>query len=282
MTPEEREELLAAYALGTLSAPDAAAVEQLVRSDSAAAADLAAYHEMVDLIAVSAPLRRADPSLRERVLRAARRANLAGPERGPWSRSWKPLVAGAAAVAAVLVIMWGVNLQQSIDRQAENNATLAAVVEASAKQIQQLASAGVSMEASEDLRQQLQTAVADQEMVIAISADPRVQVTDLDATSAGHGATARFLWSAATGAGVLVARSLPDLPLDSVYQVWVDDGASLVSAGTFLPGERGAAQKVVRPAATIGAPLRVSVSVVPAGGATSIGPLVVLSGAVNR
>ncbi len=44
MTPEEREELLAAYALGTLSAPDAAAVEQLVRSDSAAAADLAAYH----------------------------------------------------------------------------------------------------------------------------------------------------------------------------------------------------------------------------------------------
>ena len=39
MTPEEREELLAAYALGTLSAPDAAAVEQLVRSDSASPDD---------------------------------------------------------------------------------------------------------------------------------------------------------------------------------------------------------------------------------------------------
>lgn len=282
MTPEEREELLAAYALGTLSAPDAIAVEQLVRSDSAAAADLAAYHEMVDLIAVSAPLRRADPSLRERVLRAARRANLAGPDRGGWLRSWKPFAAAAAAVAAGLVLMWGVNLQRTIDRQADNNATLAAVVEASAKQIQQLASAGVSMQASEDLRQQLQTAVADQEVVIAISADPRVQMTDLEATSAGHGASARFLWSATTGAGVLIARGLPDLPLDSVYQVWVDDGASLVSAGTFLPDERGGAQKVVRPASNIGAPLRVSVSVVPAGGATTIGPLVVLSAAVNR
>ncbi|HRC62572.1 MAG TPA: anti-sigma factor, partial [Dehalococcoidia bacterium] len=196
--------------------------------------------------------------------------------------SWKPFAAVAAAIAAGLVLMWGVNLQRTIDRQAENNATIAAVVEASAKQIQQLASAGVSMQASEDLRQQLQTAVADQETVIAISADPRAQISDLDATSAGHGAGARFLWSGAAGAGVLIARSLPDLPLDSVYQVWVDDGASLVSAGTFLPDERGGAQKVVRPASNMGVPLRVSVSVVPAGGATTIGPLVVLSGAVNR
>ena len=51
MTPEEREELLTAYALGTLSGQDAAAVEHLIRSDSAAAADLTAYHEMADLIA---------------------------------------------------------------------------------------------------------------------------------------------------------------------------------------------------------------------------------------
>jgi anti-sigma-K factor RskA len=282
LTPEEREDLLAAYALGTLSAPDAAAVEQLVRSDSAAASDLAAYHEMVDLIALSAPLRRADPSLRERVLRAARRSSLTGSGRRFWGYSWRPAAAVAAVVVMIGLLTWGINLQRALDRQAENNAAIAAVVEASAKQIQQLASAGVNMQASEDLRQQLQTAVADQELVIAITADPKVQVSDLEATSAGHGASARFLWSAETGAGVLVARSLPDLPLDSVYQVWVDDGTTLVSAGTFLPDERGTAQKVVRPASEIGTPVRVSVSVVPAGGSLSIGTLVVLSGEVNR
>lgn len=282
MTPEEREDLLAAYALGTLSAPDAAAVEQLVRSDSAAAADLTAYHEMVDLIALSVPLRRADPSLRDRVLRAARRSSLAGSGRRWWGYSWRPVAAVAAVAAALLLLTWGINLQRTIDRQSANNAAIAAVVEASAKQIQQLASAGINMQESADLSQQLQTAIADQELVIAISADPQVGVSELEPTSAGHGASARFLWSAETGAGVLVARSLPDLPLDSVYQVWVDDGAALVSAGTFLPSENGGAQKVVRPAADIGAPVRISVSVVPSGGALSIGALVVLTGEVNR
>ena len=42
MTPEERDELLTAYALGTLPAPEAAAVEELVRRDSTAARELAA------------------------------------------------------------------------------------------------------------------------------------------------------------------------------------------------------------------------------------------------
>jgi len=282
LTPEEREELLAAYALGTLSAPDADAVEQLVRTDSAAAADLSAYHEMVDLIALSAPLRRADPSLRDRVVHAARRSNLAGGERRWWTRYWRPMAAAAAAVIAVLVLSWGISLQRAIDRQNADNAAIAAVVEASAKQIQQLASAGVNMQQSEDLRQQLQTTLAEQELVIAISADPRAEVSSLEATSAGHGASARFLWSTETGAGVLVAKSLPDLPIDSVYQVWVDDGQTLVPGGTFLPDENGGAQKVVRPATPVTTPVRVSVSVVPSGGATTIGPIVVLSGATDE
>jgi hypothetical protein len=55
-----------------------------------------------------------------------------------------------------------------------------------------------------------------------------------------------------------------------------------VSAGTFLPDENGGAQKVVRPARAIVAPVRVSVSVVPAGGATTIGPIVVLSGDTSQ
>ena len=41
MRPEEREQLLAAFALGTLSEPDGAVVRDLVRSDPAAADELA-------------------------------------------------------------------------------------------------------------------------------------------------------------------------------------------------------------------------------------------------
>ena len=82
MTPEEREELLASYALGTLNGPDAAEVEALVRSDASVAEQLVSYHDFVDLIALSVPLKRADPSLRRRVLQAARRETQSQLERG--------------------------------------------------------------------------------------------------------------------------------------------------------------------------------------------------------
>ncbi|MDO9444883.1 MAG: hypothetical protein Q7K37_06155, partial [Dehalococcoidia bacterium] len=73
MTPEEREALLAGYALGTLSGPDARDAERLIRADDEAAAEYRAYSEIADLIALSVPLRRTEPRLRERVIEAARR-----------------------------------------------------------------------------------------------------------------------------------------------------------------------------------------------------------------
>jgi anti-sigma-K factor RskA len=280
MTPEEREELLAAYALGTLHGPEAAEVEELVRVDGTAARDLAAYHEMVDLIALGAPLRRADPGLRQRVLDEARWA-VRRRAVATWS-GWRVAAAAAAAVGVIVVGSWGYGLQQEVRRQSETNAALAAVVEANAKHIEQLTRAGVNVRASEDLRAQLQNAVADQELVIAIGADPNVSTIPLEATPAGHGAKARYLWSGEVGAGVLVARGLPDLPLDSVYQIWFDDGSRTFSVGTFTPDERSSVQKVVRLPQGENAPVRVLVSVAPVGGSFTPGRLLVLAGTIEQ
>ena len=279
MTPEEREELLAAYALGTLRGPEAAEVEELVRTDRGAARDLAAYHEMVDFLALSVPLRRADPCLRDRVLNAARSASRARAMM-LWSR-WQWGAAAAAAVATLAIVTWGWGLQRELHRQADASAALAAVVEANAKHIDLLTRAGMNVQVSEDLRAQLQNAVADQELVIAIGADPAVTTIGMETTPAGHGASARYLWSSEVGAGVLVARGLPNLPLDSVYQVWFDDGVRTFSVGTFVPDERSAVQKVVRLPAGASGPSRVLVSVAPAGGASSPGRLVVLTGTLE-
>ncbi|RLT44344.1 MAG: hypothetical protein DWI58_00830 [Chloroflexi bacterium] len=278
MTPEEREELLAACALGTLPSREAATVEALVRSDSAAARSLASYHEIVDMVALSVPLRRADPALRTHVLAAARAGT---PTRAPWSAS-RIAAFVAASAASMLLVVWGVNLQRGLAQQSRDTAAIAAVVEASAKQLQQLAVAGVSAQASEDLRAQLQTAVADQEALIAISADSSARAHVLETTSAGHGARARYLWSPELGAGVLVARGLPDLPLDSVYQIWLNDGSRVYSGGTFTPDERSMVQKVIRVAAGARSPLRVTVTVSPVGGSATAGRLVVLSGSIER
>lgn len=279
MTPEEREELLMSYALGTLRGPEAAAVEELVRTDRTAGEELAAYHELVDFVALSAPLRRADPGLRGRVLEAARTTLHARMRERP--TPWQIARTVLASAAVVLVVLWGASVHRQLGEQARANAALAAVVEASAKHIEQLTQAGISVQASENLRTELQTAVADQELMIAIGADPAAKNSALAATSAGHGATARFLWSPETRAGLLTARELPDLPLDSVYQLWIDDGRRAYSGGTFGPDERSAIQKVVKLPVGAGTPERVYVTVAPIGGASSSGPLVVLTGAIE-
>ncbi|MSP22259.1 MAG: hypothetical protein EXR66_04485 [Dehalococcoidia bacterium] len=111
MNPEEREELLAAYALGTLSAGDMEAVEDIVHTDRVAAADLESYHEIVDSLALSVPLRRADTQLRTRVMDAARRES-------SWRRAYQSrrelVVWFTGATAFIGALAWGVQLERDM------------------------------------------------------------------------------------------------------------------------------------------------------------------------
>ena len=274
MKPEEREELLTAYALDTLSEPDAAAVSDLVRTDSAAAEELAAYHEIVDLIALSAPLRRADPALRSRVVQAARR------ERSSRGRRWTVrhvLPWTAAAAVAVLAMWWGSNLQQDIDALRRDNATLTAVVESDAKQLEALLTTGGDL-SSQVLQLQFESATADLQLGLAVSTSPDVRSTFLQPTDAGHGAGGHFLWSPDMGAGWLTAYDLPPLPLGSVYQVWLASDDQVVAAGTFLPDQSGRVEVAVQPGGDLG-PRRILIAVAPEGGLEAIGSPLVLDGA---
>lgn len=136
MTPEEREELLAGHALGTLSAPDAADAERLVCADGHAAAQFHAFREIANLIALSVPLRRADPALRARVLAAARR-----------SRSWRPRVSArhspvyALVAALAIVTIWAATLQSSLTQLHDETASLSAVVQSDANRLDRLSGA---------------------------------------------------------------------------------------------------------------------------------------------
>ncbi len=278
MTQEEREELLTAYALGGLSGTEARAVEDLVRSDASAAADLAGYHEIVGLIALSAPLRRADPSLRRRVMAAARRESRAA--RSGWQLR-RLLPWGFAAAVLMLAFAWGANMQHNLELVRRDNARLTAVVEADAKRIEALSVAGGEIVQSVALRLELEAALADQEIVLAVTADPESVSSRLQATPAGHGASGQYVWSDSVAAGVIVARDLPPLPLGQVYQLWLEDGTDAVAGGTFVPDQQGDVEAVVRPAGDI-TPLRILIAAAPAGGSGTIGSPIVLVGLVNR
>ncbi len=101
MSPDEREELLAAHALGALPGPEAAEVEALVRHDPGAAEQVAVYREIADLIGVDTPVRPVDPALLERMLRSARRIQQSKRRRFPALR------AAAMGVSLVVVAVLG-------------------------------------------------------------------------------------------------------------------------------------------------------------------------------
>jgi len=286
VTPEERQELLAGYALGTLSEPDERAAERLVRSDTDAAAELASYHEIVDLIALSAPLRRADPTLRERVLRAARRGSVG--TRG-WQRARRSFVTSAgwaAAVAAVIAaVVWVNDMQGDIERLRDDSAALNAVVQATAKQVDALAAVDTTDASSRALalQVQVQQALAEQQGMAAISTDPEASTTTLESTETAPGVAASGLYrySESAGAGLLVAYGLPILPIGEVYQVWLEDSTRAVSGGVFAAPAEGDTTVLVETEARL-LPIRISVRVAPQGGDAAPDGLLVLSGDIAR
>ena len=275
MRPEEREDLLAAYALGSLSGAETAAVEDVVRADPSAATQLAAYHEIVDLIALDVPLHRADPALRDRVLRAARRVERPRRRRIPVLQT---LAAAALIGALVVAVGWGAQLQRDLDDLNEETAALQAVVSADAKRLDALDREQVAG-GDQALRLELQRVLDTQQRIVAILADPDVQTSALAGTEAGHGASGRYLWSATLGAGVLIARQLPPLPLGTVYEFWLDDGLRQISAGTFVPSTAGDVQMLIELEFPF-QPLSVAVAPAPLGGAERLNPPLVLAGIV--
>lgn len=250
MTPEEREELLAGHALGTLSAPDAADAAELMRSDARADAQFRAYREIADLIALSVPLRQADPALRARVLTAARRSRAWHPR---FSSRHAPVYALAAALA--IVTIWAATLQTSLAQLRHQTASLSAIVESDAKRLDRLSGAASGVLEARTLSLQLNSALKDEQAVQKVQADPKAVATVMEQTSASHGAGGVYLFSDAAGASVLVLHSLPSLPLGGAYRVWLEDPLShLTLAASFVPdssmGARVALQRETRLAAT--------------------------------
>ncbi|GMU40949.1 MAG: hypothetical protein AMXMBFR23_18150 [Chloroflexota bacterium] len=269
MTPEEREALLAGYALGTLSEPDARDAERLIRTDEEAAAEYRAYSEIADLIALSVPLRQAEPRLRERVIEAARRGGLTWRTPARWRRNL-PAIGLAAALAAVTV--WAVSLQTSLHMLREDTRALAAIVESDAKRLDAIDRAAASVLQAESLGVQLETALRDQQALIAAQADPEALRIEFQQTNAAHGATGEYVWSAANDTSLVLLQTLPPLPVGATYMVVIEDNLGRFNtAASFVPDLSGFAQIVLDVEAGV-SPVRAFV--IASSGGSAEGPVV--------
>ena len=273
MTPQEREELLAAYALGGLSGAEASAVEDLARNDPGAARELAEYQEVADLIALDAPLRRPDPGLRERVLSTARQTDRSGRRPVPILQT----LAIAALVAGLAVaIGWTLRLQGEVGALRDEAAALQVAVTSDSRRIDVL-DRGLVAGGDQALREELSRVRDTHQRTVAILADRDVWTAELSSAEGGHGASGSCVWSATLRSGVLIAQGLPALPLGTLYEVWLDDGERVIPVGTFLPSTAGEAQVLIELDSPF-EPRSVTVATAPPGGAVSLQPPIVLSG----
>jgi hypothetical protein len=234
MTPEEREALLASYALGTLSAPDADDAERLIQADAEAADEFERYQEIAELIALGAPVAQPPTVLRQRVLEAARR-------RPARRRRWRVPIARilpAASMAAIVAIVsvWAFNMQQELNDLREDSALLTSVVEANARQVDRLAA---QPDSQRDISL-LSTQIKDTQTATSIVLDPESESHELLPTDAAHGATGSYTWSASADACVVVLRNLPPIGLLDVYRVTLmDRWGNPIATQSIVPSGTG-------------------------------------------
>lgn len=211
------------------------------------------YQAVADLLPDSLEERPARPELKQRVLAQARReaqekateAAAAGREgrRGLWGWLWPlgltPAQLGAAgALAAVIVglVVWNVILQLRLGGQEKLTTEQRQVLE-------------------------------------AIAAGARV--LQLSGTEAAPEASGSLVSDLRSGETFLLARNLPRIPADRVYQVWRITGGSPYGAGTFSP-TNGA--ELVPLSTTFSETDAVGVSIEPRGGSLRpSGAIVLLS-----
>lgn len=233
---DEYTALIAAYALGEADAATTRAAEALIATDPAARTLFEQYRPVARALPFAAPSAEPAPDLRERLL-ARVQAEVSGAPVPTAQRAmprrrlprWQ-WAALALNLAAILGLAgWNISLQQQQQAEAAR------------------------------FQRSWNT------MVGAMSA-PGVQQFQLTAPA---NTSAAFLFAPQEKLGCLVARGLPQLPANQIYQVWLDKQGSTTSAGTFRVNPQGNGWLVVNNATPISDFDAVRVTVEPASGSTA-------------
>lgn len=299
-TPDDNQEqesagLIAAYALGAVDAVERPAVEALVSHDAATAAELAAYQHLVEVLHYSAPPVVAPPAL-EAKLRAALAAapgvaaaavappptpRTAVAQPGTRGRSWNWLWPAVASSAAVILLLFGLNLWQMgqiSSLRAENSALQAQLADRDAQIAEreaqfasldrQLAAQSESLSAAQAQAVELGALLAERTQVLAATIARAGESYDMTAAQPESAAFATVGWFDAAGIGILQASDFPPLEPDMTYQLWLIKDGQRTSGGLFTVSDIGSGTLIFTPPDTLDAFDGMGITPEPAGGSS--------------
>jgi len=304
---DNQENDIATHALGATDAGERSAVEALAAADPAAAAELAAYRRLVEIMHYSAPPVAAPPAL-EATLRAALEgappvaaavgAPLPRPPASqpvPRGRSWNWLWPAVAASAAVILLLFGLNLWQMgrIATLSAENATLQAqltdrdaLIAQHAAQLteldQQIATQAESLDAAQAQAVDLGALLAERTQVLAATIARAGETYDMTPAQPESAAFATVGWFDAGGIGILQASDFPSLAPDMTYQLWLIKDGQRTSGGLFTVSDTGSGTLIFSPPDTLDAFDGMGITPEPAGGSSAPTAPPVVTGSLHE
>lgn len=299
MNKRIEEELFPFYALDALTAEEKAEVEAYIADDPEAQARLMALQEAAEQLPLSVAPVPPSPSVKANLMArvqadsrvvtppvAAGRPAVKRPS--PPKLSWwdrlrqsvaMPALAGTAALAAIILFIWAISLNQQVNQLQGQVADLTSDTNVLVEDMAALRADNDQLRVrNETLQQQLET----QEDILASYQSPGATTLALGDLTGENSAVAATLTVAPDGGtATFVASNLPPLSADQVYQLWIIRGDLPLSAGIFGVDENG---RVTLPVdATLAATYdAVGVSIEPAGGSETPTPdQIILLGAAS-
>lgn len=272
MSPEERDELAALYAVGALDEKELVAFEQALKTDPTLGDLVAKYEAAATGMALSLPAQAAPGSLRDKVLQAVEERSPSRPvEATKFSLAWVPW-----ALAAALAVFCGLSVVKSSNLTAER--TLLAKETAGLRekisqlhgerdQLQGRVNALLQEKADLDVRVASLEKREPLREIQNVSLAPQAEAPDPQSLTA--------LWDASRRMGVLDLAGLPAPPSDKDYQLWV------IPVGSSTPVDGGILTAAVGARAIFEAPQGVTevaalaISLEPKGGSVAArGPII--------
>ncbi len=274
--PESSEDLLVAYVLGILQTEDIHHLSTLMREHPEYQQDIAELRRVIEALPYALPDAVPPPDLRERIIARAE-GTLSQTVPAPtvvqavrpwWQRPWFAALSGA--LAALLLVVTITLQMQSASRQA----TIQSLQGQLAQQQSQATEQQVAIQSLQQQLGQLQGLTAERQALIALLANPDIQVSI--GTSAQGNVT--FVRS---GDGDAVVAQLPQLQQGRTYQLWLIKGSDTPpsSAGTFSVDQNGHGVLVVaNPPVAASDPAIFAITNEPEGGSPSPTTDVLVSG----
>lgn len=241
------------YAAGTLNAEERAKVEGHIREGcDLCEAELALYLETFHRLPSALPNQKLPAGLEERIWNRLINETIQKKQETNWGMLLR--IAAVAAVFALGVFLY----QRQNDRILQKEVELAKM---------------------QKLVRELKLEVNKQQQEIAWLRDPSVQLAMLVGLQQDANARAKILWNPTYSKGIFYVNSLPPLPSEKSYQLWVIGPQGPVSAGVFDTSNQGSAvvtiSKIDSPVSNV---LQFAVTIEPRGGLPKPSGSIVLAG----